>query len=74
MTDVLAFVPVVWIRLDRYCELTGEPIATVRDRCRQGEWREGYHWRTRGRRMWVHLPRAQEWVENDAEELVQAWK
>lgn len=66
------FLPVAWMRLEHYCDLVGEPPDTVRNRCRTGQWLEGHHWTTRGRRMWVHLPRAQAWVEGDAE--IKAWR
>ena len=73
MTSV-AFLPVAWVRLEHYCGLTGEPPATVQNRIRAGKWREGFHWKVRERRRWVHLERAQAWVEQDDAEVQQAWR
>lgn len=54
----------VWVRLPKYCELTGEPPATVANRMKSGGWIQGVHWRTGpDRRRWVNLPQAQAWVE-----------
>lgn len=64
MTDNV-FLPVAWMRLERYCALTGDNAATVHSRRKSGQWIEGHHWKLApDRRVWVHLPRAQEWVES----------
>ena len=55
--------PIKWVRLAKYCELTGEPIDSVITRMKTGGWAKGVHYTVRARRRWVNLERAQEWVE-----------
>jgi len=57
--------PINWVRLAKYCELTGELKGTVINRMKTGGWAKGIHY-TIGpdRRRWVNLEKAQEWVEH----------
>jgi hypothetical protein len=57
--------PVRWVKLERYCELTGDTEEAVRGRRARGEWLDGRHVRLRKRRLWVNLPEADKWVENN---------
>ncbi len=54
---------VEWIRLEKYCEVTGETPEAVRKRRQKGIWLDGRHTRVRNRRLWVNTKAAQEWVE-----------
>jgi len=54
-----------WVRLAKYCELTGEPTATVITRMKTGGWAKGVHYVIGpDRRRWVNLEQAQKWVEH----------
>ena len=60
------FLPIRWVQLKRYCELTGDSSMAVHKRRQAGIWVDGIHCRVRGRRVWVNLEAAQKWVEDEA--------
>ena len=57
-----ALLPLNWVRAERYCELTGEPLNTVRDRASSGIWAPGLHFKRIGQRTLVlNLAAITEW-------------
>jgi hypothetical protein len=60
------FLPIRWVQLERYCELTGDSPMAVHKRRQVGKWLDGVHCRVRDRRVWVNLEAAQKWVEGEA--------
>lgn len=59
-----------WVRLRRYCELTGESPNGVHQRRKAGKWLDGRHCRIGpDGRLWVNLEEVQRWVEGD-----RAWR
>lgn len=60
-----------WVRLDRYCELTGEPVKSVINRITSGRWLKDIHWKVVERRRWINIIEAQDWVENEGK---RAWR
>lgn len=61
------YIPLRWVTLAKYCELTGESGNAVHARRRRGDWIEGVHCRVNQGKVWVHLERAQRWVEGERE-------
>ena len=61
--------PVRWVRLSKYCELTGETRDMVYARKRAGIWLEGLHIRRRQGKLWVCLPAVDRWVEQEHMEV-----
>jgi hypothetical protein len=61
--------PVVWVKLKKYCELTGDSPAAVHARRRSGKWLDGVQCRIADELLWVSLPEAQKWVETWDERL-----
>lgn len=54
--------PLNWVRAERYCELTGEPLNTVRDRASNGIWAPGLHFKRIGQRtLVVNLSAINDW-------------
>lgn len=52
-----------WVRAERYCEMSGEPLSAVNDRIHNGIWASGKHYKRTGQRtLWVNISEAQEWV------------
>ena len=52
-----------WIRIERYCETTGEPHNTVLDRIRAGIWAAGKHYKRTGpRTLWINAIEADKWI------------
>jgi len=52
-----------WVKLSRYCEMTGDTENAVYQRRYKGAWVEGVHYRLRDRKIWINLPEVQKWVE-----------
>lgn len=58
---------VKWVKLKRYCELTGDSAMAVHKRRGQGVWLDGKHTKIAGDgRLWVNLDAASDWVETSA--------
>ena len=56
--------PVI-IKLNRYCELTGDTPDAVHMRRRRGEWIDGRHCHLiSGRRLWINLAEVSAWVRS----------
>ncbi|RDE25181.1 excisionase [Motiliproteus coralliicola] len=57
-----------WVRLKKYCELTGETESSVRLKREQGHWAEGFHYKklAADSRIWIHTERVDQWVENES--------
>lgn len=54
-----------WVRAEKYCADSGEPMNTVLDRIRSGEWAAGKHYKRTGpRTLWINRQAADEWVTN----------
>lgn len=54
--------PVFWVKLKKYCELTGDTAAAVHARRRSGKWLDGVQCRIADDLLWVNLAEAQKWV------------
>lgn len=57
-----SYILLQWIRLEKWNELTGDPVDSVRSRIKKGEWLADYHYTKRERRILVNYERAQEWL------------
>jgi len=58
-------VPLTWVRLKRYCELTGEPLSTLRERASNGAWTPGLHFKNLSQRtIVVNLCEINNWFNN----------
>jgi len=52
-----------WVRVEKYCDLTGEPINTVLDRIRDGKWAAKKHYKRTGpRTLWINPQEADKWI------------
>lgn len=59
----MSHVVLCWVRAEKYCEETGDPINTVMDRIRSGEWAANKHYKRTGpRTLWINRLAADEWV------------
>jgi len=53
-----------WVRLKKYCELSGDTAYAVHHRRSRGVWLDGVHTRIAAdRRLWVNLDEVNKWVE-----------
>ena len=54
-----------WVRLNRYCELSGETPDSFQNLRRKGLVAEGIHWKYDGlKRIWVNTEAMDRWVES----------
>jgi hypothetical protein len=52
-----------WVKLNRYCEMTGDSRAAVHARRASGKWLDGIHCRVVDHVLWVDLVNVNEWIE-----------
>lgn len=54
-----------WVRLKKYCELTGDTPAAVDSRLRTGHWLRDVHARRPdgSKETWINLPAVNDWAE-----------
>jgi hypothetical protein len=53
-----------WVRLQKYCELSGDTSHAVHARRRRGEWLNGVQCRLgRDKKLWVNLHEVEKWIE-----------
>jgi hypothetical protein len=56
---------VKWVKLGRYCELTGETPGSVKAKRRAGHFIDGVHTKVAGDgNLWVNLEEVGKWVEH----------
>lgn len=54
-----------WVRAEKYCEESGEPINTVLERIRDGIWAANKHYKRTGpRTLWINRQEVEEWISN----------
>lgn len=71
MTEKRILLNIQWIKLEKYCEQTGDTQDAVYSRLREGKWLEGIHARKRGGAWWVHIQMFNDWVENGLTKMQQ---
>jgi len=52
-----------WVKLGRYCEMTGDSRDAVHARRASGKWLDGVHCRIVDHMLWVDLEAVSEWIE-----------
>jgi hypothetical protein len=53
-----------WVRLKKYCELSGDTPDAVHARRRKGEWLNDRHCRLApDKHVWINLSEVEKWVE-----------
>jgi len=59
----MVFLPIQWIRAERYCFFTGETTEAIYGHIRNGDWAAGKHYKRTGQRtLWINIIEAQEWI------------
>ncbi len=60
-----------WIRLKKYCELTGDTPRAVHARRHKGQWMEGCQSRIGpDGNLWINLLEVEKWVEADSQSVM----
>lgn len=56
--------PIDWVRINRYCELTGETPDSVKHKRDKGLWLEGIHYRKAADgKLWYNLTEINKWLQ-----------
>ena len=53
-----------WVKLPRYCELTGDTPNAVHARRKKGTWLDGVHCQVRSNTLWINTEAVERWVEH----------
>ena len=58
------FYSIQWVKLKKYCELSGDTVDAVKSRRKRGMWLEGKHCkRAPDGNLWINLQQVEKWVE-----------
>ena len=55
--------PIVWVKLEKYTELTGDSMDSVQSRRKAGKWLDGNQCKVVDGRIWINLQAVDNWVE-----------
>lgn len=58
------YLPIKWLKLEKFCELTGETRGSVHARRECGEWLDSIHVQKREGRIYVSIDAFNRWVEH----------
>ena len=53
-----------WVKVNKYCDLSGDTSEAVRARRRNQKWTEGVQWVKREGSIWINPSEVEKWVEN----------
>lgn len=54
-----------WVRAEKYCDESGEPMTAVLDRIRDGLWAANKHYKRTGpRTLWINRQEVEQWIIN----------
>lgn len=62
--SVQPFIAPEWVLASKYQELTGVTPMAVHQRRKEGKWLDGTHCAVIGRRLYVNVKKADEWIKN----------
>lgn len=54
--------PLAWVKLERYVEISGDSVDSVQARRKAGKWIDGHQCKIVDGRLWINLPAVEEWV------------
>ena len=65
---------IVWVKLAKYVELTGDSADAVHGRRRLGKWKDGHHCKIADGHLWVNLANVEKWVDESGAATVTGWR
>lgn len=72
MNDRL-YLPLRWVKLAKYCELTGDTPDAVHSKRRRGQFLDGVHCRVApDGNVWINIEAVDEWVQGKAKSSAHA--
>lgn len=61
-----------WIKLQKYCNLSGDTSNAVHARRKKGIWLDGIHCQVRNNNLWVNTEAVEKWVKDGTIAVQQA--
>ena len=61
-----------WVKLQKYCNLSGDTPNAVHARRKKGVWLDGIHCQVRSNNLWINTEAVEKWVENGTIAVQQA--
>ena len=52
-----------WVKLQKYCILSGDTANAVHARRKKGVWLDGIHCQVRNNNLWINTEAVEKWVE-----------
>ena len=52
-----------WVKLQKYCNLSGDTANAVHARRKKGVWLDGIHCQVRNNNLWINTEAVEKWVE-----------
>ncbi len=53
-----------WVKLQKYCNISGDTANAVHARRKKGIWLDGVHCQVRNNNLWINTEAVEKWVEN----------
>ena len=53
-----------WVKLPKYCEMSGDTANAVHARRKKGIWLDGLHCQVRHNTLWINIEAVEKWVES----------
>lgn len=53
-----------WVKLSKYCELTGETPDSFKSKRKKGLFAEGRHFKIIEKHIWINLAEMERWADN----------
>lgn len=73
MSDTVINYPIDWVRIEKYCELTGETEQSVKNKRNSGLWAEGVQYRKAGDgRYWYNWKEINKWLATSTHKSAKA--
>ena len=69
--DSNELVSLKWIKLNRWCELTGDTPNAAHARRKTGKWENGVHCKVHDGKLWINVAEAQAWVDCGRKKLTE---
>jgi hypothetical protein len=67
-------ISLTWIKLNRWCDLTGDTPDAVHARRKTGKWTDNIHCKVHDGKLWINVIEAQTWVDYGNKKYPEAYR
>jgi len=61
-----------WVKLQKYCIISGDTANAVHARRKKGIWLDGIHCQVRNNNLWINTEAVEKWVESGTKSIQQS--